>query len=93
MEKRHAKGLILTNKPDRFLDITGEICPLTLVKARLMVDQTPPGSTVEIRLNSGEPLENVPRALAEIGCRILSIAQEDEQIAKGVHILRLVTPG
>jgi len=49
------------------LDITAEVCPLTFVRARLALERLPPGARLEVRLNGGEPLRNVPRALAELG--------------------------
>jgi len=68
-----------------FLDITAHVCPLTFVKARLALERIAPGETLEIRLNAGEPLENLPRSLAELGYRPLSLVAEAG--AGGVHRL------
>ena len=68
-----------------FLDITGEVCPLTFVKAKLLLEGMPEGAVAEIRLCGAEPLENVPRALAEDGHEILSL--EPESGGAGVHRL------
>lgn len=69
-----------------FLDVTSEVCPLTFVKARLLIERMPVGAQAEIRLNAGEPLSNVPRALGELGHRILSIDAVTGDPA-GVHRL------
>ena len=74
---------------DYFIDITGEVCPLTFVKAKLRVERMAPGETLEIRLNQGEPLENVPRAMAELGHEILGMAAEDDAAADAPYRLRI----
>ena len=65
---------------DYFLDITDKVCPMTFVKTKLMVEQMQIGDTAEVRLKSGEPLENVPRALKEMGQEIISLAEEEPDI-------------
>ena len=52
------------------LDITDEVCPMTFVRTRLALDRLPAGSVLEVLLSGGEPLENVPRAAAELGYRV-----------------------
>ncbi|SMH56630.1 sulfurtransferase TusA family protein [Azospirillum agricola] len=72
---------------DLFLDITTQLCPLTFVKTKLMVERMAAGQTLEVRLNAGEPLENVPRSLAELGHSILSVVPERPEEPMGVHRL------
>lgn len=74
---------------DLFIDITSEVCPLTFVKTKLMVERMAVGQTLEVRLNAGEPLENVPRSLAELGHSILSLDLEPTESGGGVHRLRV----
>ena len=62
---------------DYFLDITADVCPMTFVKTKLLVERVSSGSTLEIRLNRGEPLENVPRSLRELGHEVLEITPEE----------------
>jgi TusA-related sulfurtransferase len=71
--------------PDYFLDITSDVCPMTFVKTKLLVERMKPGEIAEIRLNSGEPLENVPRSLAELGHVVLATLPEGG--AEGIHRL------
>ena len=40
---------------------------------------------LEIRLNTGEPLENLPRSIAALGYRVVSLMAEPE--GNGVHRL------
>ncbi|WP_372397909.1 sulfurtransferase TusA family protein [Azospirillum sp. HJ39] len=72
---------------DLFLDITSQVCPLTFVKTKLMVERMDAGQTLEVRLNAGEPLENVPRSLLELGHSILSVQPERKDEPEGIHRL------
>ena len=51
--------------PDRELDITAELCPMTFVRTRLALDRMRPGQVLLVRLRGKEPLENVPRTARE----------------------------
>ena len=62
---------------DFFLDITPEVCPLTFVKTKLRIERMKPGETLEVRLKGAEPLENVPRSVAEHGHTVLSLEPEE----------------
>jgi TusA-related sulfurtransferase len=61
---------------DIALDITRDICPMTFVRTRLLLDKLPPGTTVRIRLTGREPLGNVPRSARELGHAVLSLTPE-----------------
>lgn len=74
---------------DLFIDITTQVCPLTFVKTKLTVERMAVGQTLEVRLNAGEPLENVPRSLAELGHSILSLERENAVEPTGIHRLRV----
>ena len=63
---------------DYFLDITPHVCPMTFVKTKLLVERMRAGETAEVRLNAGEPLENVPRSIRELGHDVLEIQPESE---------------
>lgn len=75
----------MTGLPDYFLDITDDVCPMTFVRTKLLIEKIPPGSVAQIRLKGREPLENVPRSLAELGHETLSLEPEDG--GDGVHLL------
>ena len=62
---------------DMRLDITGDVCPITFVRTKLMIEGMDPGMVAEVRLNEGEPLQNVPRSVREHGHSILSLEPED----------------
>ena len=58
------------------LDITGDCCPMTFVKVKLALDKLRSGDILEVTLNEGEPLNNVPRTVIEQGHEVVSIRQE-----------------
>jgi TusA-related sulfurtransferase len=78
----------VTENEDFFLDITNEVCPLTFVKTKLLIERMSSGQTARIRLNSGEPLENVPRAVEEHGHSVLSLEPETADGAVYVLLVR-----
>lgn len=61
-----------------FLDISRDTCPMTFVKVKLMLTKMAKGEQVEVLLNPGEALENVPSSCEEQGYRILSSEPTDE---------------
>ena len=72
---------IMAKKPDKFdyfLDITTDVCPMTFVKTKLLIERMSVGETAEIRLPAGEPLENVPRAVEEHGHMLLDLVPESD---------------
>lgn len=79
-----------TPRPDHFLDITGDLCPMTFVRTRLQIERMSPGETLEIRLCGAEPLQNVPESLVELGHDILSVVPEQDTSTESsdrVHLL------
>lgn len=68
------------------LDITRDVCPLTFVKTKLLLERMSAGDTAEIRLTGAEPLENVPRSVSEHGHTVISLVAE---ASGGAHLLRI----
>lgn len=80
----------MTTRADYYLDITKDVCPMTFVKTKLQIERMAPGEILEVRLNEGEPLENVPRSIADEGHELLSLEAEAEQgTGRAVHVLRM----
>jgi TusA-related sulfurtransferase len=52
------------------LDLTGVLCPMNWVRARLELEQLEPGETLTLLLDPGEPLDSVPRSASEEGHRV-----------------------
>lgn len=73
-----------THLANYFLDITGDVCPMTFVRTKLLIERIASGDEVEVRLRAGEPLTNVPRSLAELGHAVLATVPDAEP---GIHRL------
>jgi TusA-related sulfurtransferase len=75
---------------DYYLDITTEVCPLTFVRTKLLIERMNPGDTAEVRLKGNEPLENVPRSVEEMGHAVLELVPEPgSQGPDRIYLLRL----
>ena len=60
------------------VDITDVVCPVTFVKAKIALEELDDGDILSIRLNDGEPVNNVPRSIKEEGHKVLSLSQNDD---------------
>ena len=45
------------------VDITDKVCPLTFVKAKVAIEELEDGEILAVRMNDGEPVQNVPRSM------------------------------
>lgn len=72
---------------DYFLDITNDVCPMTFVRTKLLIEKMNPGETACVRLHGNEPLENVPRSVREIGHEVVSLQPENADAPDGVQLL------
>ena len=62
-------------KVDKYLDIRGEVCPYTLVKSKLAVEDLEIGQVVEIILDYPEAASSIPKAMENYGNAVLKIDQ------------------
>ncbi len=58
---------------DEELDIRDKVCPMTFVTAKVAMEDLEEGKVMAIRMNDGEPVQNVPRSLKEEGHQILKL--------------------
>ena len=66
------------NRIDDTVDITDKVCPLTFVKAKVAIDELEDGEVIAIRMNDGEPVQNVPRSIKEEGHQILKLVNNED---------------
>ncbi|NOZ63860.1 MAG: hypothetical protein GXO71_02810, partial [Caldiserica bacterium] len=59
-------------KPMRY-DLRGTPCPINYVKVKLRLEELKVGDILEVWLDAGEPIENVPKSLQSDGQEILKI--------------------
>lgn len=55
------------NKPDETLDLRGTPCPLNFVRTKLKLQRMPAGNLLEVWLDAGEPVDQVPDSLRSEG--------------------------
>ena len=58
---------------DEFLDITDVVCPITFVKVKVSLEELDDGKILKIKLNEGEPVQNVPRSHKDENHKILEL--------------------
>lgn len=58
---------------DEKIDITDVVCPVTFVKTKVALEEMDDGQILQVHLNDGEPVQNVPRSVKEEGHRILKL--------------------
>ncbi|MBI5674955.1 MAG: sulfurtransferase TusA family protein [Nitrospirae bacterium] len=62
-------------KADRKLDIRGVVCPYTLVKSKLAVEDLELGQVLEILLDYPEAAQSIPKAMHNYGNSVLKVEQ------------------
>jgi TusA-related sulfurtransferase len=67
------------------IDLRGVSCPTNFVKAKLSLEDLEVGETIQILLDDGEPVKNVPRSLKAEGHKLIGLKQADE----GHYVLEL----
>ncbi|MDR2658702.1 MAG: sulfurtransferase TusA family protein [Spirochaetaceae bacterium] len=60
------------------IDITTVVCPITFVKTKVALEELADGDILEVRLNDGEPVQNVPRSLKDEGHKVTKIEKLDD---------------
>lgn len=65
-------------KFDDTVDITDVVCPVTFVKAKVALEELNEGQILSIRMNDGEPVQNVPRSIKEEGHQILKLDDNED---------------
>ena len=55
------------------IDITDVTCPITFVKTKVALEELDDGDILQVHINDGEPIQNVPRSVKEEGHEVLRI--------------------
>jgi len=59
--------------PDERIDLRGTPCPLNWVKTKLRLEEMDAGQVLEVLLDDGEAIRNVPRSAKAEGHQIVEI--------------------
>lgn len=65
-------------KVDQTLELHGVICPLNFVKTKLVLEEMEDGQILEVILDDGEPVRNVPRSVKAEGHKILHVEKLED---------------
>ena len=63
---------------NEFIDITDVTCPITFVKTKVALEDMEDGQILEVHLNDGEPMQNVPRSLKDEGHKVLDLIKKSD---------------
>jgi sulfite reductase (ferredoxin) len=63
------------NRVDRFKDLRGVACPMNFVQTKIQLATMQPGQNLEIFLDDGQPIDNVPGSVRNEGHQILEQEQ------------------
>lgn len=58
---------------DDRLDLKGVSCPINFVKTKVKLEEMQDGQLLEIIIDDGEPMQNVPRSIKEEGHKIIKV--------------------
>ena len=75
----------INQKPDAQLDLRGTPCPINFVRTKLYLEQMTPGALLEVWLDPGEPIEQVPDSLAMEGYSVESVEDQGQYFALQVR--------
>lgn len=64
--------------PGDTLDLRGTPCPLNFVKTKPKLEGMETGGVLEVMLDDGEPIKNVPRSVTAEGHDVLAIEKRDD---------------
>jgi TusA-related sulfurtransferase len=73
------------NQADASLDLRGTPCPINFVRTKLKLDQMVSGQLLEVWLDRGEPIEQVPDSLRMEGYGIEAMDDRGEFFALSVR--------
>ena len=74
-----------TAKPDKVLDLRGTPCPINFVRTKLQLQQMPSAALLEVWIDEGEPVIQVPHSLEMEGYGIEQLTEQDSYYALQVR--------
>ena len=63
----------MANDIKKKIDLHGVVCPMNFVKTKLALEDIEPGELLEVILDEGDAMLNVPRSLKEEGHKIVRV--------------------
>ncbi len=66
------------NTADEKIDLRGVLCPINFVKTKLKLEMMDDGQILEVALDDGEPMRNVPKSVKAEGHKIVNVEKVDD---------------
>ena len=54
------------------------VCPVTFVKTKVALEELEDGQILQVHLNDGEPVQNVPRSVKDEGHQVLKLKDNED---------------
>lgn len=74
-----------TETKDHTVDLRGVACPLNFVKAKLELEKIAVGQILEVLLDDGEPVRNVPASFVEQGQEVIEVENKGDHFCVKVR--------
>jgi len=68
----------MSARVDDYVDITDVVCPITFVKVKVALEELEEGQILEVKMNEGEPIQNVPRSLKDEGHQVTQVVNNED---------------
>lgn len=91
MSQASSAGLA-TPSADETLDLRGTPCPINFVRTKLRLEQLPPGTLLEVWIDPGEPVEQVPDSLTMAGYQVEQLKNCQDQNCQDYFALQVRRP-
>ncbi len=62
-------------KPDKSINIKGEVCPYTFVRTKLALEQLEGGQVLEVIVDHQPATDNVPRSTSNEGHEVIEVTK------------------
>jgi tRNA 2-thiouridine synthesizing protein A len=66
-----------SSSSDRELDLCGEVCPYTFVRAKLALEDMPLGAVLRVLVDHEPATRNIPRSATEWGQEVRSVGPHE----------------
>lgn len=63
---------------DSSIDLRGVLCPMNFVRTKLQLEEMERDQILEVVLDDGEPMRNVPRSLKEEGHVVVKVQKLED---------------
>ncbi|MHC4337890.1 MAG: sulfurtransferase TusA family protein, partial [Planctomycetota bacterium] len=72
-------------RKNRVIDLRGVVCPLNFVKAKIELEKVGVGEILEVLLDEGEPVRNVPESFAQQSQEVIEVKNLGEHFCVKVR--------